>query len=128
MDTNVLVSGIINPAGPPGKLVDYIAAGKLTLVVDDRILAEYNEVLRRRELQAYFFDADIEAILDYLEHHADRIICAHHVAGLPDPEDAPFLEVAQAAGIPLVTGNSRHYPSSHRQGCRVMSPKQFLEG
>lgn len=127
MDTNVLVSGIINPAGSPGKLIDYVVTGRLMLVVDDRILDEYGDVLRRPELQTYFSRADTEAILDYLEHHAERISCSHSVQGLPDPDDAPFLEVAQAAKVPLITGNAKHFPLSLRSGCRVLSPKTFIE-
>lgn len=125
MDTNVLVSGVINPAGPPGKLVDYVAAGALTLVLDDRILAEYSDVLRRPELQAYFRKSDVEAILDYIEHHSERVHCAHAITDLPDPDDAPFLEVAQTTEVPLITGNTKHFPASSRHGCRVVSPQQF---
>ena len=41
---------------------------------------------------------------------------AHTVRGLPDPDDAPFLECALAADVPLVTGNPRHFPKSAAKG------------
>lgn len=50
LDTNVLVSGLLNPHGSPGRLLDHFLAGDITLLVDDRILAEYGEVLRRPHL------------------------------------------------------------------------------
>ncbi len=49
-----------------------------------------------------------------------------HIFGLPDPDDAPFLEVAIAAGVPLVTGNVKHFPLSCCQGCEVILPADFL--
>ena len=45
----------------------------------------------------------------------------------PDPDDEPFLEVALSAGVPLVTGNLRDFPTSLRQGVHVLSPADFLK-
>ena len=50
----------------------------------------------------------------------------HHA--LPDPDDAPFLEVALAAGAAgVITGNLKHYPARCREGLRVFSPAEFVE-
>jgi len=40
LDTNVLISGMLNPSGPPGRIVDFLRTEVLQLAVDDRILAE----------------------------------------------------------------------------------------
>lgn len=37
VDTNVLVSGVLNPHGPPGRIVDAILAETLTALYDDRM-------------------------------------------------------------------------------------------
>ena len=42
--------------------------------------------------------------------------------------DAPFLECALAAEVPLVTGNARHFPKSLVRGVKVLTPLQYLEG
>ena len=126
LDTNVLVSGLIRASGPPGRLVDWVRAGVLLPVVDDRILEEYAEVLRRPELARCFFRSDTEAILDYLNCHAEHTVTALQIDVLPDPDDAAFLEVALAAGVPLVTGNKRHFPPGLRRDCPVMSSAEFL--
>ena len=47
VDTNVLVSGLLNPYGAPGQIVNLIAAGELSLAFDARILGEYRNVLLR---------------------------------------------------------------------------------
>ena len=126
MDTNVLVSGMINPAGAPGRLVDMIRAGTLQLVVDDRILAEYADVLRRPGMRPYFTTKDTEAILDFLYRDAEHALATICIAGLADPDDAPFLEVALAAKVPLITGNKRHFPVEKHSGCTVLSPGEFI--
>lgn len=48
-------------------------------------------------------------------------------AGLPDPDGAPFLECAWAAGAPLVTGNIRHFPKSIAKTALVLTPSQFVD-
>ena len=57
------MSGFINPNGPPGRIVDLLRAEILRLAVDDRILAEYIDVLRRPQLTGYFAISDIGHIL-----------------------------------------------------------------
>ena len=124
--TNVLVSGLINPKGSPGRIVDLLCAGSLRLAVDDRILAEYSEVLHRPSLAAYFTVSETSHILEYLTGNSERVLATRHIPNLPDPEDAPFLEVALTAGVPLVTGNLKHFPPASRQGCEVIPPADFL--
>ena len=126
LDTNVLVSGLLSIHAPPARIVDLLRAGDLEAVVDDRILAEYEEVLHRERLRPYLTAADAEDILDFLRHAAVPVICTRFISGLPDPDDAPFLEVALAASVPLITGNLRHFPAALRQGSRVLSPRDFL--
>jgi len=39
---------------------------------------------------------------------------------------APFLECARTAGVPLVTGNLRHFPKSVAGKMPVLTPAQFV--
>ncbi|WP_291323442.1 putative toxin-antitoxin system toxin component, PIN family [Desulfonatronospira sp.] len=126
IDTNVLVSGMINPHGAPGRLVDFLRSGALHLAVDDRILAEYTEVLHPPRLSRYFGSSDLAQILDYLHTGSLHVLARQHIKDLPDQSDAPFLEVAMAAKVPLITGNIRHYPDVWRQECTVLEPAVFL--
>ena len=126
LDTNVLVSGLMRASTPPGRLIDFVRAGSLVPVVDDRILDEYSEVLHRPELQAYFTSADVESILDFMRRDADHVTCETVTRALPDPDDTPFLEVALAARAVLITGNARHFPVAQRANCLVLTPREFL--
>lgn len=127
LDTNVLVSGLIRANAPPGRIVDLMRTGAVQAVVDDRIMAEYNDVLRRDYLHRYLSREDVKDTIDYLEHNSHYVACDVVVLDLPDAGDIPFLEVALCEGLPLVTGNKKCYPSNKRRGCEVLTPREFLQ-
>ena len=58
-DTNVIVSGFLSPAGPPGRIVEWLRSGNVQAVLDDRIAAEYAEVLARPVFQLPAVEVDI---------------------------------------------------------------------
>jgi putative PIN family toxin of toxin-antitoxin system len=125
LDTNVLVSGLLNPSGRPGRIVDLVLGGEIRLLVDDRILAEYRQVLRRPRFG--FAAADIEAVMGFLETESERVL-PPALPELTDPKDQPFLEVAAGGGADsLITGNTRHFSPGRRPSTvHVESPAQFL--
>ena len=126
LDTNVLVAGLLNPYGPPGLIVQMVAAGELTLLFDSRILGEYREVLRRPKFPFRF--EQIDALLNQVHAAGEPVAASPLADALPDPDDQPLLEVAIAANAEyLVTGNARHFPARCRSGVRVVSPAKFLE-
>ncbi len=127
LDTNVLISGMLNPSGPPGKIIDLLRSGALQLVVDDRILSEYTDVLRRRYFLRYFGESERERIIEYVPGNSYYTLSKVVVSGIPDQGDAPFLEIALSEGVPLITDNLKHYPETARMGCIVLSPNQFIE-
>jgi len=127
LDTNVLISGMINPFGPPGRIVDLLRAGVVNLVVDDRILLEYKDVLCRPDIRKYFSNADRESIVAYLSKNSEFVIPTRQVLNLPDPSDAPFPEAALEAELLLVTGNTKHFPEKERQGVIVEAPGEFIK-
>jgi len=126
MDTNVLVSGLLTPHSPAATLIRLIVQGSIRLVFDERMLAEYREVLTRPKFG--FGLEQIEDFLAQIEEEGLKIAAQPVHAILPDPDDLPFLEVALSAGVDcLVTGNTRHYPSQERRGIQVVSPRECLE-
>ncbi len=126
LDTNVLISGMLNPHGPPGRIVDLLRSGTLTLVVDDRILAEYEDVLRRERFERYFPPSARQDVIEFLRAESHCIACSVVVETLPDGGDIPFLETALTEKVPLVTGNTKHFPRELRGGCVVLSPAELL--
>lgn len=126
VDTNVLVSGIINPHGLPGRVIDLVVSQAVTLLCDDRILSEYREVLLRPVFA--FNRSDVEALLAWIDFTGERVTTGPVEVKLPDPTDLPFLEVAMAGlADALVTGNAKHFtPLRGRHGVSVVSPAQFI--
>jgi putative PIN family toxin of toxin-antitoxin system len=124
IDTNVLVSALLSPFGPPARVLDLLLAGDLQMAYDDRCLAEYRQVLARPR---FGFDPPAVAdLLDFLVAGGQPVVARPVPASLPDPEDLPFLEVAAEAGAALIRGNRRHFPPDARGGVRVLSPSRFV--
>lgn len=126
VDTNVLVSGLLSPFGPPGEIVCMIASGALRVCFDARILTEYGEVLARPKFQ--FSSEQSQAFLEQIKTEGLSVAGNPLPARLPDPTDEPFLEAAVAGDVDrLITGNTKHFPSAKRQGVAVLSPREFLD-
>ena len=126
VDTNVLVSGLLSPFGPPGAIVSLIATGRLSLCYDARILAEYHEVLHRPAFP--FSREEVAALTAQIKAGGVLAAPAPLATRLPDADDEPFLEVALAAHARLlVTGNGDHFPPDRRCGVQVVSPREFID-
>lgn len=125
LDTNVLVSGLINSYGAPGRIVDLILTGELAAGYDDRMMAEWWDVLQRDK---FGFDLrHVTAFLNFVELESQHVTPSPLARKLPDPDDAPFLEVADASEVLLVTDNTKHYPPEVRGKVDVMTPREFLD-
>jgi putative PIN family toxin of toxin-antitoxin system len=125
LDTNVLVSGLLSAAGPPGWIVEAAIAGTLEPVFDMAIRQEYEEVLRRAEFG--FPPAQLVELLAAIDQFGFPVSTARPWPGpLPDPDDEPFLAVAAATGSILVTGNLRHFPARCRRGVSVLTPRELV--
>lgn len=126
LDTNILVSGLLSPFGPPAEVVRMVSSGAVALCLDARIVTEYAEVLARPR---FAFDPDAVAALLEQVMHTGLIIAAEPLtARLPDVDDEPLLEVAASSGAEaLVTGNIAHFPREACGDVRVMRPSEFVE-
>ncbi len=124
LDTNVLVSGLLNPAGAPGRIVDLLLAGCLRLAYDDRMLAKYRGVLLRPRFG--FPPQAVEHLIDYITYTGEAVLAPPLDVDAPAPTtDLPFAEVAlAAAACCVVTGNKAHF--GFLQAPPVLSPAEFL--
>jgi putative PIN family toxin of toxin-antitoxin system len=127
LDTNVLVSGVLNPHGSPGRCLDLILDGDLTPLFDDRILAESRDVLLRPRFG--FDPREVGLLVDYFIAEGEALGAPPLDITLPDPDDLAFLEVAIAGNADaLVTGNLRHFPREAVSGrVEILAPSQLLQ-
>jgi putative PIN family toxin of toxin-antitoxin system len=127
LDTNVLVSSMLNAKGSPGKILDLILSDQIQLAYDNRILGEYEEVLARPELR--LDQVKVLGAIDHIEL-SGRLIEPESLPkeGYTDPDDIMFAEVfITSEADALVTGNLRHYKPLLEKNASVLSPTQFLE-
>jgi putative PIN family toxin of toxin-antitoxin system len=125
IDTNVVVSGLLVPQGQPGRILDAVTDGNITMVYDQRILNEYREVLNRPQLK--LAPAKIAEFLSGLRHQ-ELVATTQRLPAGPDPDDLMFIEVALATRQKtIVTGNAKDFPRAIRHGVRILSPAQAME-
>ena len=126
LDTNVLVSALLSPNGPPAAVLRAVLSGTATICFDERILSEYRDVLARGK---FGFDAKrVADSLEYFEANGQSVLAPPLDLCLPDASDEPFVEVAIAAAADcLVTGNIRDFPAESLRGVRAVSPRKFCQ-
>lgn len=126
LDTNVLVSGILSPNGPPAAVLRALLTERVTLCFDERIVSEYRDVLTRSKAA---FNRDlVDELTGFLEAAGSPTIAAPLGVTLPNPWDQMFVEVAVSGEADfLVTGNLKHFPEEAPAGVRVVSPREFLD-
>lgn len=122
IDTNVLVSALLKPNGPPGRILDAVVQGVIEPVYNLAILTEYDAVLTRRKFA--FDPEDVAAVLELVASEGWPVTRTARL-DLPfrDPDDRKFYECAAAAGCPLVTGNTRDFPTTGP--VEILSPAQL---
>ena len=126
LDTNVLVSGLLSPSAPPGRLVDVLLGRRLGLALDDRIEIEYREVMARPRLGIEPGRRDAFLAILQFQEHVTAMPWPHRAP--PDADDVVFLEVAlQTPERTIVTGNLKHFPPGCRGPVTVMSPRAAWE-
>ena len=125
IDTNVLVSALLNAESIPGKVVQEALAGNIIPLYNDEILREYNEVLRRIKFR--FKREIIELTVDAIIKRGFAVDAGPIEDVLPDPKDGVFyavtLEQKKQDDAYLVTGNIKHFTKVNF----VVTPREMLD-
>jgi len=124
LDTNVLVSAFLKAASHPGAILQSILRFSLTILLDERILFEYRDVMRRPE-----FDFNLGAVdeaLAYFDRFGELIVAQPLALTIPDPTDKPFLEVALSGKADaLITGNKKDFGRPPKE-IKIVTPRDFV--
>jgi putative PIN family toxin of toxin-antitoxin system len=124
LDTNIIVSPVINPVGIPANIVSIGIAQKFLICYSDEILEEYREVLSRGKFRLP--PPAVGALIADIERSGQNFSPQRKLPVCRDPDDDKFLGCAEAANAHyLVTGNQRHFPSSY-PATTVLTPRQFI--
>jgi putative PIN family toxin of toxin-antitoxin system len=124
IDTNVLVSAAIKPAGLQRTVFLTAISKPARLYVSHPILAEYNEVLACSELRIR--KGLRLQLLQLIKNHGHTVAPTRRLEVATDPADNIFLECADAARADyLVTGNQKHFPRFWKK-TKVVTPREFV--
>jgi putative PIN family toxin of toxin-antitoxin system len=126
IDTNVLVSGLLSPAGNEALILLAIHQGLVHPCFSEDILDEYAAVLARPKFA--FPPDEIAAVLAMFRSQGEQFLPDVSAAVSADPGDTKFLHCAEAAQADyLVTGNKRHFPEASHGMTRVVNAGELLD-
>ena len=127
IDTNVLVSALLSSHEDAAtvQVLKYLFTGNMIPVYSDKILAEYNEVLRRKKF--HFSEPLIIGLIDTIIKFGVNITPTPSSEIIPDMKDLPFYEVVMemrtSEDAYLVTGNMKHFPEKPY----IVTARHFLD-
>jgi putative PIN family toxin of toxin-antitoxin system len=126
VDTNVVVSGLLSPAGNEALILLAIHQGLVHPCFSEEILEEYAAVLARPKFA--FPPDEIAAVLTMFRRQGELFVAAAAAATSSDPGDTKFLQCAAAADADyIVTGNKRDFPDTAYGVTRVVSAGELLD-
>ena len=122
IDTNVIISGLLNSKGLPGKIINLLFNERINLLFDNRILAEYKDVLSRDK---FGFKRDIiDPLIDYIKNDCIYVMSNPILESFNDEDDKKFYEVTLSGNADyLITGNIKHFPKDQI----IVTPREFLD-
>lgn len=125
IDTNVIISSMLKAGSLPDEVVQLALDGPIVPLVNEEIIAEYQEVLTRNKFG--FSDERIGKMIGEITKRAVFLDRTSTDELFPDPDDAVFYEIVMTARkmteAYLITGNVKHYPIKQF----VVTPREMLD-
>jgi uncharacterized protein len=124
IDTNVLISAAIKPAGLQRTVLLLAITKPARLYISRPILDEYTELLARPELKIR--KGLRQQFLQLIKNNCYTVAPTRRLEVTSDPDDNIFLECADEARADyLVTGNLKHFPRFWKK-TKVITPREFI--
>ena len=128
VDTNVLISALLQPSGRTAEVLSAIRAAGGALLFSDETFAELASRLTRPKFDRYVVSATRQRFLAELAGAAAWVTITGAVQVCRDPDDDKFLETAiNGAADCLVSGDADLLALDPFHGLRILTPRTFLE-
>lgn len=128
LDTNVLISAVLGPAGPPRKVIDAVRRENGELLFSDETFNELQTRIWRAKFDSYVSRESRAIYLAQLKTVSAWVSIAGAKMGCRDPDDDMFLETALIGDADcLVTGDGDLLEMTPHQGIPILTPATFLE-
>lgn len=122
VDTNVFVSGLLF-GGRPGRVLELINQGKVTLVTSPEIEAEVLSKLEKFGVGS----GVIDGIIALFRHGSERVLPIRKLKLSRDVKDDIFLETAMESGADfLVTGDKDLLVLKKIGKTEIVRPAEFI--
>jgi putative PIN family toxin of toxin-antitoxin system len=122
LDTNIIVSAFINPKGAPGEIISLILSRKITICYDNKIFAEYMDVLKKSKFN--FDSILVDEFLDFIRENGEYIIAESQKIKFTDEDDKIFYDVYKSSDEEyIITGNKKHFPQENN----IITPREYIE-
>ena len=131
LDTNVLVSALINPHGKPAQILNYVFENRIRLFTSPSIIEEleralsYPKLVKRHglvkeELKEFVFD--LLSIMPLAEEEKTIEVIKE------DPSDNKYLSCALSAKADFIVSGDVHLLNlGQYEGIQLITPAQLLE-
>ncbi len=129
IDTNVIVSSLIQRGYPNLIIKDLFIEQKFELCISDELLAEYYEVLARpkfSKFQDFFIRA--ESLLVEIEAKATKYNPTITLDLISDDDDNMVLELAdECLADFVITGNTTDFTFPTYKQTKIVTPKEYWD-
>ena len=122
LDTNIVISALINPLGRPSQIVKMILGRKAELYYNSAILSEYEGVALRPKFVRSIDPGKIRRFISLIRDIGVSYNPVPSNIKLPNESDRIFYDTARGSGSILISGNTKHYPKE----TFIMLPADFL--
>jgi putative PIN family toxin of toxin-antitoxin system len=128
VDTNVLISALLQPSGRTGEVLDAIRARGGVLLFSDETFAELAARLMRPKFDRYADKATRQQFLSDLASIGEWVAVTGAVRACRDPDDDRLLETAiNGEADCLITGDADLLVLGAFEGIPILTPPDFLE-
>jgi putative PIN family toxin of toxin-antitoxin system len=125
LDANVIISGLLSPAGAPARVLAAWREGAFELIVSSKLLAELQRALSYPRLREHIDRQDSDALLDWLARFATVAEDPGHVpVRSADAADDYLIALAAGNDALLVSGDKHLLDLADE--LPILPPARFL--
>jgi hypothetical protein len=128
LDTNVLLSALLSPVGPPAQLLEVWERKKFIVVACEALITELRDVASRPFFQARLRLSTIELLAAGLRDLSEFCADLPQEVVAPDAKDSFLLALAEASHADfLVTGDKELLALKHHGPTRIITPTAMIQ-
>ena len=127
IDTNVIVSSLIQKSFPYKIVHELFVENKIILCVSEALMMEYYHVLRRPKFAVYYdFMARAEALLTDIGAKSTMYIPVISLNMISDKDDNKILELADVCEADyIITGNTNDFTFPSYKSTQIVNPRNY---